>query len=230
MFCQQSLLGFGLPAFFLTAGTSVAIPSPELVIGSVTSLSQIFGIALATITGAGAHTAKRFGINATGHATTFFKYFLLILCAICIILTLLNFWQYQHRKTTELVRLQQTLVRPAQFDGSSIKDANLVETSFTNQISSPLAISTELATKLSETPKGAMFIDVREDGEHAMGTLPGATHIRFPDISVDKMRALKQPLVLFCHNGNRSSETCEKLAALGIDCKFIAGGIERWLV
>ena len=214
----------------LPASSAVAIPSPELIIGSVSSLSQIFGIAFASLTGAAAYTAKRFGVTTSGTTSKIAKYTMLITGALCIILTFLNIWQYDLYASREASRLQDTLVRPAQFNGTSIKDDNLIETSFSNQRNSHLAISTEQAADLFERPNDAMFIDVRESGEHAMGTLPHSTHIRFPDISLQNISSLGRPVVLFCHNGNRSSETCEKLAALGIDCKFIAGGIEKWLV
>src|SRR5665213_2885706 len=34
----------------------------------------------------------------------------------------------------------------------------------------------------------------------------------------------------YCHNGNRGYETCAALAAMGIDCRFLVGGLEKWLV
>ena len=35
--------------------------------------------------------------------------------------------------------------------------------------------------------------------------------------------------ILFCDNGNRSYQTCQELSALGIDCRFMVGGLEKWL-
>ncbi|MGA9434078.1 MAG: hypothetical protein WBV62_07580, partial [Roseobacter sp.] len=45
----------------LVPDTAVAIPSPELVIGSVSSLTQVFAVGFAAVTGAAAVIAKRFG-------------------------------------------------------------------------------------------------------------------------------------------------------------------------
>ncbi|NIZ14307.1 PEP/pyruvate-binding domain-containing protein, partial [Phaeobacter sp. HF9A] len=108
-------------------------------------------------------------------------------------------------------------------------DANLKETSYVAQETHPQGLSTAEAAALlaaGEVP----FFDIRETGENSMGTLPGATHIRFPDFTSAPPVQPGDSVVLFCHNGNRSSETCAKLAKMGIDCRFIAGGIEKWIV
>ncbi|WP_323778297.1 rhodanese-like domain-containing protein, partial [Leisingera sp.] len=153
--------------------------------------------------------------------------FTLVLAAIALAAG--NYWQYSSHSAAELARLQATLTRPAQFDGTAIKDASLKETSFSKQENHPLAMSTaDAAAALQDG--STLFYDIRETGENAMGTLPGATHIRFPDFLQSRPVQPGQKVVLFCHNGNRSSETCAKLAAMGIDCSFIAGGIEKWIV
>ncbi|MEH6740203.1 MAG: rhodanese-like domain-containing protein, partial [Sulfitobacter sp.] len=212
-----------------------AIPSPELLIGSVSSLSQVFAVAFAAVTGATALIAKRFGFTPKlGQKNTRFPVrFIVALLLIAATLGALNIWQYRTQQSQELAHLQSTLVRPAQFDGTAIKDKNLKETSFNKQAESPLALSTQEAQLLlqsSQNGEETLFFDVRETGEHRMGTLPGATHVRFPDFLQSNMPLEGKKVVLFCHNGNRSSETCAELAARGIDCRFISGGIEKWLV
>jgi rhodanese-related sulfurtransferase/membrane protein insertase Oxa1/YidC/SpoIIIJ/phosphohistidine swiveling domain-containing protein len=212
-----------------------AIPSPELLIGSVSSLSQVFAVAFAAVTGATALIAKRFGFTPKlGQKKTKFPVrFITALLLIAATLGALNIWQYRTQQSQELAHLQATLVRPAQFDGTAIKDKNLKETSFNKQAKSPLALSTQEAQRLlqsSQSGEETLFFDVRETGEHRMGTLPGAAHVRFPDFLQSKMPLEGKKVVLFCHNGNRSSETCAELAARGIDCHFISGGIEKWLV
>ncbi|KAG1715363.1 hypothetical protein GQR58_000333 [Nymphon striatum] len=197
---------------------AAAIPSPELVIGSVSSLSQVFAVAIAAVSGAGALLAKRFGFapGKSGGSKRYPVRLIMTLVAFAILFAALNIWQFRSHQAQELARLQGTLVRPAQFDGTQIQDANLKEASFSNQSENPLAITTDQAQKLLDTQaeqQSVLFVDVRETSEHRMGTLPGAEHV-----------------VLFCHNGNRSSETCAELAARGIDCRFIAGGIEKWIV
>ncbi len=219
----------------LTPSIAFAIPSPELLIGSVSSLSQVFAVAFAAITGTTALIAKRFGISPKlGEANTRFPVrFITILILIAVGLAGLNLWQYRTQQAANLAHLQATLIRPAQFDGTKIKDENLKETSFYKQANSPLALSTHEAQSLLEAKNGnedTLFFDVRETAEHRMGTLPGAQHVRFPDFLQSNIPLEGKKVVLFCHNGNRSSETCAELAARGIDCRFISGGIEKWLV
>ncbi|MDA7422392.1 rhodanese-like domain-containing protein [Tritonibacter multivorans] len=147
------------------------------------------------------------------------------LILIAVALAFANHWQWTNYKSEQQARLQATLLRPAQ----AIKDATLVETAFQSQTSHPQAITTtDAATLLAEGT--AQFYDIRESAENAMGTLPGAVHIRFPDFRQSVPVAPGEKVVLFCHNGNRSSETCAELAKMGIDCSFIAGGIEKWIV
>lgn len=220
----------GLFFYFLTSRAAQAIPSPELVIGSVSSLSQVFAIGIAMVSGFGAFVAAKLGLkpSRTTGGKTYFK----ALCVLALFVILLaggNYWQYTAAQQAEQARLQATLIRPAQFDGTEIKDANLKEASFSKQEANPHAVSTdEAATLLADG--NVLFFDIRETGENAMGTLPGAAHIRFPDFLKTRPLEPGQRAVVFCHNGNRSSETCAELAKLGIDCNFIAGGIEKWIV
>lgn len=216
-------------------GAAYAIPSPELVIGSVSSLSQVLAVGFAAVSGAGALIARRLGfVQKSGRGSTHFPVRLIsVLVLVAAVFAALNIWQYQNHKSRELARLQGTLVRPAQFDGTQINDENLKETSFQKQSDSQLALSTQEAQELLERTTGkdaVLFFDVRETAEHQMGTLPGASHVRYPDFLGSNLPMEGKKVVLFCHNGNRSSETCAELAARGIDCQFIAGGIEKWIV
>ncbi|KIC15844.1 PEP-utilizing protein [Leisingera sp. ANG-Vp] len=221
-----------LTAFFSALPiAALAIPSPELVIGSVSSLSQVLAVGIAMVSGLGAVVAAKLGFTpkAGGSRLRYPVKLISFLIVAAIALAAGNYWQYSSHSTAELARLQATLTRPAQFDGTTIKDATLKETSFSKQENHPLAMSTtDAAAALGDG--STLFYDIRETGENAMGTLPGATHIRFPDFLETRPVQPGQKVVLFCHNGNRSSETCAKLAAMGIDCSFIAGGIEKWIV
>ncbi|MBS0243791.1 MAG: YidC/Oxa1 family membrane protein insertase, partial [Proteobacteria bacterium] len=76
---------------------------------------------------------------------------------------------------------------------------------------------------------GYEILDIRETGEVEMGTFNNATPIRFPDLKAKKLDLKGKKALLICHNGNRSSETCQALAEQGIDCRFIVGGLERWI-
>ncbi|NIZ62583.1 PEP-utilizing protein [Sedimentitalea sp. CY04] len=217
--------------FLVVPSASFAIPSPDLVIGSVSSLGQVFAVGFAMLSGLGAVVATKLGFapKKGGPAKSYPVKLIATLVMISAALIALNYWQYSQQTSAELARLQATLVRPAQFSGTTIKDETLKETSFNKQLDHPLAISTSEAAALLKSGE-TQFYDIRETGENAMGTLPGATHIRFPDFLQSQPVTGDQPVVLFCHNGNRSSETCEKLAEMGIDCRFISGGIEKWIV
>lgn len=225
----------GLLLMLFAPNIAFAIPSPELIIGSVSSLSQVFAVGIATVTGAGALIAKRFGFNpSTGRGQGRFPLrLIMVLLLIGLVLGAANIWQYRTQQANELAHLQATLVRPAQFDGTSIQDPDLKEASFGQQSRNPLAVTTKEAQELLDGSGGAssaLFFDVRETGEHRMGTLPGARHVRFPDFMQSNIPLEGKQVVLFCHNGNRSGEICAQLAARGIDCRFIAGGIEKWIV
>lgn len=205
---------------------AVAIPSPELVIGSAASLSQIFAFGSAVLGGGAIVAGRRSGFqNIQGQKARKKLVFGGIgVVVIAVALAGLNIYQFQTAKQIRLSRLQATLNRPA-----VIVDASLQETSFDAQASDPLGISTIDAAKVLDAGD-TLFIDVRENAENLMGTIPGAQHIRFPDVDLNDPKFKGRQVVLLCHNGNRSSETCRKLAALGIDCRFIVGGIEKWIV
>jgi 3-mercaptopyruvate sulfurtransferase SseA len=60
--------------------------------------------------------------------------------------------------------------------------------------------------------------------------LPGAKVVRFPDVKNSGIDFAGKTAVVFCHNGNRGFETCAALAAMGIDCRYLIGGLEKWIV
>lgn len=198
-----------------------AIPSPELVIGSAASLGQLFALGTAAISGATFLGVKRGALGAKSAR----KLMLVMLGMFGLILALAagNIAQYRMAANEKQSRLQATLTRPA-----VIQDTTLKETSLDAQAKSQLGISTDAAA--AEIGTNTLFIDVRENAENVTGTIPGAVHKRFPDIAAQVATLPTDNVVLFCHNGNRSSETCARLAEMGIDCNFIVGGIEKWIV
>jgi len=209
--------------FFLAAmaGSALAIPSPELVIGSAASMSQLFAMATAALGGATVLGARRLQLSAKSARRMVFV--LIGLFVLLLVAVGGNLYQYRLAQNDRIDRLQATLVRPA-----VILDSLLKETSLSDQTRSGLGIDTDTAA--SRIGTDTVFIDVRETAENATGTIPGAAHRRFPDLSADPGALTGKNVVLFCHNGNRSSEACADLAALGIDCNFIVGGIEKWIV
>ncbi len=211
----------------LLASPASAIPSPELVIGSVASLSQFFAFGTALIGGGAVFAGRRSGALKNGQLRASKGLMIggLVLLLVSVVLAGLNLYQYQNAKQLRLTRLQATLNRPA-----VIRDANLRETSFVAQSQDPLGISTQDAARALASGEDILFVDVRESAENLVGTIPGAQHIRFPDVKPSDPRFKGRKVILLCQNGNRSSEVCNRLAKLGIDCRFIVGGIEKWIV
>jgi rhodanese-related sulfurtransferase/glyoxylase-like metal-dependent hydrolase (beta-lactamase superfamily II) len=74
------------------------------------------------------------------------------------------------------------------------------------------------------------LVDVRNPGETAMGTLPGAVEMPLPTL-VDTLDGLDpdRPTVVYCAGGYRSSIAASVLAATGFaDTSDVLGGFEAW--
>ena len=145
-----------------------------------------------------------------------------------------DFYQYSASQAARQARLESAIVRPTVTSNGQTLDADLKETAYEEQLVSPRGISTdELQRLLGEQQNGLrgseILVDVREPAETKMGSFPGARSIRFPDFPKAHLDLTGKTAVLFCDNGNRSYETCQKLAAMGIDCRFLVGGLEKWL-
>lgn len=212
---------------------SMAIPSPELVVGSISSLSQLAALISALFGGAAAIGFGARRSAASKHAIAFAA----VATGLLFISLGLNAYQYLDAGAKERARLEATLARPSRIPGTPVIDPTLKELSYGEQLSHPLGISTaESERLLKETINGnapdVMLVDVRESAETVVGTLTGALKLRYADLNLAKFKeqVAGKKAVLFCHNGNRSSETCAALAKLGIDCRFVVGGLEKWLV
>jgi len=85
----------------------------------------------------------------------------------------------------------------------------------------------EKQMRSSETP---LLLDVREDFERSISSLPGAIPIPYPDLPV-RMHELPKDrgIVVFCRNGVRSAQVVRLLISRGfITAKNLAGGINAW--
>ncbi|HEY6502436.1 MAG TPA: rhodanese-like domain-containing protein [Chitinophagaceae bacterium] len=74
--------------------------------------------------------------------------------------------------------------------------------------------------------KPATVIDVRNPGELAEGSFPGAVNIPVHEIPsrIDEIKKMQGPLVLYCRSGNRSSLAVMMLQAGGITTEMYNGG------
>ncbi len=236
-FATFSASVFGIFAFWLLGiETAFAIPSPDLVVGSFVSISQLFALASAVLGGGAAYATVRMrSRGGTERASRSLLYvavglFILLSAAVGIIIYL-----YVKDSNAQQRRLEATLIRPmATVEGHSL-DPALKEVTYSEQQRDPHGISTgDLEALLNAKARGerkdTFLLDIREAAETEMGSLPGATAVRFPDIKSSNIDFAGRTAVLFCHNGNRGYETCQALAAMGIDCRFLVGGLEKWLV
>src|SRR5689334_9876477 len=87
----------------------------------------------------------------------------------------------------------------------------------------------DLKTRL-DAGENIDIIDVREDWEVQIGTLPNAIHIPMDDIpdSVDKISKDK-PVVIMCHTGRRSEQVVMWLESEDFENLYnLVGGIAAW--
>ena len=92
----------------------------------------------------------------------------------------------------------------------------------------------KLAKKLVES-QGALLLDVRSDGEFSRGSIKGAKHIHYKDITQKKEKILKwangdfeKPVVVFCAVGGRASKAKKMLMDLGFKNVSNMGGLKDW--
>ncbi len=222
-----------LVACLAGCGSAYAIPSPELVVGSFTSISQLFALGSALLGGGAAVATLRMrSRGARSRSLLAVAFGSAVLLAVSLGF---NAYQYVSGRNAREARLEATLVRPAHTEGGLPVDSEIKELNYSQQLKSPQGITTAeaenlLAAAARGEAKDVIFLDIREKAEHEAGGMPGVNWIRFPDLAASRIDLRGKHAVVFCHNGNRSSEFCLKMAALGIDCRFMIGGFEKWIV
>jgi rhodanese-related sulfurtransferase/membrane protein insertase Oxa1/YidC/SpoIIIJ/phosphohistidine swiveling domain-containing protein len=221
--------------FLASSAPSYAIPSPDLVVGSISSISQLVAIISAMIGG----SAVVVGVRATSdpavsNRTGRIAWRVVAVAAVLLGLSLAaNYYQYSTQRSERQARLEAAIQRPTITSDGHTLDPNLKEPSYDEQLSSPRGISTADVERLVEEKKQGLhddevLLDVRENAEVSTGSMHGATAIRFPDLPHAHLNFAGKTAILFCDNGNRSYQTCQEMAAMGIDCRFMVGGLEKW--
>src|SRR5215212_9750337 len=130
-----------LALLFGGTGSALAIPSPELVVGSLSSISQLIALVSALLGGGAAVIgvkAKRGMAGASGIAV---KAAFAVIALLVIALGALTFL-YIDQQNAEKARLEATLTKPLQLLGGKALDPTLVEVSYAEQLSNPRGIST----------------------------------------------------------------------------------------
>lgn len=229
---SPTILAGAIGLTFAGIGPAGAIPSPELVVGSFVSISQLFAIASAILGGGAAYATMRRG-GSPNMSRALFSIAVGMFVLLCVSVGL-NIYQYVEQKNERQARLEETLVRPARTPGALPGDPEVKELTYAQQTRHPDAMTTAEADRLLQAKARGdrddmVFLDVRERAEREMGTLKGITFVRYPDFASSGIDLKNKKAVLFCHNGNRSHETCEALKKLGINCQFIVGGVEKWV-
>ena len=218
-------------------GFGLSIPSPELVVGSLAGISQLFRLGSALLGGGAAMMGWRARVKSSGSSGGSGLAISLAFSTIAVLTVTAGCFFYlymgQHAQARE--QLEGALLRPMlDADGESL-DSNLKESSYGDQQHSPRGISTEDFEKLLEAKSravhsGVAVLNILEKPKTEMGGLPNATPIQFPDLSSSKLGLPDKTAILFGRNGNRGYETCQALAAMGSDCRLKVSGLEKWLV
>ena len=92
-------------------------------------------------------------------------------------------------------------------------------------------ITPESYLKLRTEPNPPILLDVREPWEAETASIPGATLIPMGEITSRAHTELDpdQPIVVFCHHGQRSLSVAMWLRNQGFDhAQSLAGGIDNW--
>lgn len=85
--------------------------------------------------------------------------------------------------------------------------------------------------------ESVILIDVREDGEFAMGSVPGAIHYPLSGFNVERIMTQLDltlgeseiPVVFICRSGRRSMEAARKFHFFGFSNVYnLEGGILSW--
>jgi rhodanese-related sulfurtransferase len=87
------------------------------------------------------------------------------------------------------------------------------------------------ATRLSNR-EGAVFLDVRDDGEYKGGHIPEAIHIpikQLPDRIAELNRFKTGPVIAYCRSGTRTSAVSGILKKHGFENVYnLSGGLAAW--
>lgn len=93
-------------------------------------------------------------------------------------------------------------------------------------------ISAREAVALRAAKPDVVFLDIREQPEVNLGTIPGAVHLARGSMET-KIEALvprDARVVIFCANGNRSAFAADTLQLMGYrDVASLAGGFRDWV-
>jgi rhodanese-related sulfurtransferase len=224
-----------LALLLLGTGEAFAIPSPELVVGSFVSISQLFALASAVLGGGAAYATVRAGRNGSAAMSRGLLYISAAMFVVLVASVSINIYQYVTQSNARQERLEATLNRPVQKPAGRAAEPAFKEVSYGEQLRHPRGITTSNLERLLEAKvrgehQQMFLLDIREQAETEIGTKAGALKARSPDIKTSGIDLANKVAILIDDDGNRSYEACAALAEPGIDCRFLVGGLEKWLV
>ena len=97
----------------------------------------------------------------------------------------------------------------------------------------PVVLAHELAAWLDDPARDVVLVDVREPGERAIVSIPGAVVV--PRVQFDSAEAFSRipfdrPVVLYCKSGVRSATALRLLLDAGhSDARHLQGGVLAWV-
>ncbi len=208
---------------------AMAIPSPDLLVNLTASAAQTLGL-LSVIVGGFAYSARKKPRSHTERRRAWRWIFHALVVGFLVSIAA-NTLQYTNYLDERQQRLQKNLTRPSVEDGRAVADVSLKTLSYSEQLDHPLGISTHQLAEWLSHKVPLNLVDVRETEEVEMGRVPGARHMRYPDLQAqaDLQLGANGALILMCYSGNRSSEVCSRFAEDDRQCNFVVGGYEKWI-
>ncbi len=121
-----------------------AIPSPDLVVGSISSISQLIALLSAVLGGGAAVVGMRATSDpAVANRTTRMAWRVVWIAAALLAASLaVNYHQYTTQQAERQTRLEAAILRPTITSDGHTLDANLKEPTYGQQLSSPRGIPT----------------------------------------------------------------------------------------
>jgi rhodanese-related sulfurtransferase len=93
-------------------------------------------------------------------------------------------------------------------------------------------ITVKDAVALRHTTGDAVFLDVRDQHEYNLGTIPGAVTISRGNLekNVEQQVPREKTVIVFCANGNRSAFAAERLREMGYEhVRSLKEGFSGWV-
>ena len=93
-------------------------------------------------------------------------------------------------------------------------------------------ISARDAIALKASDPAVVFLDIREQPEVNLGTIPGAVHLArgSMETKIEGLVPREKRVVIYCANGNRSAFAADTLQQMGYrEVESLAGGFRDWV-